>query len=359
MSPLRRRANADEEWRVEKERILGLLAGEAGERRRLRTAFDALPVGVVLADPGGTPRLRNQAATFVGHEGVLVGEALERVLRQAASGAVDERRLEFFGPPRRVLALHAARLDSGDILATIDDISERARLDAVRTDFVANISHELKTPIGALSVLAEAMADSEEPEVVRRLAEKVIGEAHRVSRTIDDLMELARIELGGEAVYELVDIDAVLHDAVDRVGALAEQRGVSIALQPRPIGCKAMGDPRQLVSALANLLDNAVKYSERGSAVELGVVVHGEGAAGTIEMVVEDHGIGIPARDHDRIFERFYRVDRARSRETGGTGLGLAIVRHVATNHHGAVTVSSQEGVGSTFTLRIPACQRS
>jgi two-component system sensor histidine kinase SenX3 len=152
-------------------------------------------------------------------------------------------------------------------------------------------------------------------------------------------------------VYELVLVDTVVDGAIDRVETVAAQRQVAIRRRPMVPELKAIGDSRQLMSAVANLLDNAVKYSEPGSAVEVGAQLHGE----MVDITVDDHGIGIPARDHDRIFERFYRVDRARSRETGGTGLGLAIVRHVATNHGGEVFVRSQEGVGSTFTLRVPA----
>ncbi len=354
MMALRGRRVVDELLRAEQERSRQAIAGEAAERRRLQTALDALPVGVVLVDRRGTTQLRNHAARFNGHEGVLVGEALEHILQRLAAGEPASRRLEFYGPPRRVLLLRAERLESGDVLATIDDVSERARLDAVRTDFVANISHELKTPIGALSVLAEALADSDEPEIVQRLADKMIGEAARVSRTIDDLMELSRIELGGEAVREVVDVDAVLIDAIGREQSHADNRQVTIRRHPKAPGVKAIGDSRQLLSAVANLLDNAIKYSEAGSTVEVGAVAHDH----VVDFIVNDHGIGIPARDHDRIFERFYRVDRARSRETGGTGLGLAIVRHVATNHGGEVFVRSQEGFGSTFTLRVPSSEK-
>jgi two-component system sensor histidine kinase SenX3 len=186
--------------------------------------------------------------------------------------------------------------------------------------------------------------------MVHRIAGRMVEESHRVARTIDDLMELSRIELGEEPIRDLVDIEAVVEEAIERIRPLAEVRRIDISALDVPIGVRVKGDRRQLVSALANLVDNAVKYSEPGSPVQVRVRVLGTAA----ELMVADNGIGIPASDHDRIFERFYRVDRARSRDTGGTGLGLSIVRHVATNHGGEVLVSSQEGEGSTFVLRIP-----
>jgi len=323
----------------------------ADEMQRLRRAFDALPIGVILAAADGTKVLRNPAAdSLTGHARVLVSESADRHLRQAATGQASGQRVEFYGPPRQVVNVRAIPLPGGGALATIEDVSERARLDAVRTDFVANISHELKTPVGALAVLAEAMADNDDPPTTRRLAEKMIDEAHRASRTIDDLLELSRIELGGAAVREAVDVDDLLEQAVSRNRIAAEHRQVRITVH-RNTGLKVIGDSRQLSSALNNLIDNAVKYSDTGQTVEIDAAPAGEFVA----MTVSDRGAGIPAKDIDRIFERFYRVDRARSRYTGGTGLGLSIVRHVATNHGGVVSVESREGEGSTFTLRIPS----
>jgi len=171
-----------------------------------------------------------------------------------------------------------------------------------------------------------------------------------VSRTIDDLLELSRIELGEQPVRDVVDVLEVVEGAVERTRALAETLRTRIEVLERDRRVHVLGDRRQLVSALGNLVENAVKYSEPGSSVQ--VRIHVEGA--WVELMVADHGIGIPAQEQDRIFERFYRVDKGRGRDTGGTGLGLAIVRHVATNHRGEVLVSSQEGEGSTFVLRIP-----
>jgi two-component system sensor histidine kinase SenX3 len=313
---------------------------------------DRLKLGVVVAGPSGRIQYRNPAARALAgtHVGLLVDDTIERLLAAARHGTESTEVLELYGPPRVAVVVRAVPLSDGNAVASIEDVSERRRVDAVRTDFVANISHELKTPVGALAVLAEALEDEDDIDVVKRVAERMVSEAHRVSRTIDDLMELSRIELGEEPVRDPVDVGDVVLGAVQRSRTYAEQRGIAVQVLDRPDGVIVTGDRRQLESALGNLVENAVKYSEPGSSVQVRIRVEGRWA----ELMVADHGIGIPARDHDRIFERFYRVDRARSRDTGGTGLGLSIVRHVATNHGGDVLVSSQEGEGSTFVLRIP-----
>jgi two-component system sensor histidine kinase SenX3 len=329
-----------------------LLAQLEAEVLQLRRALDALPIGVVLTDPTGQTRVENVAArTYDGHAAVLVQEAVERHVRRAIRGNASGQTVEFIGPPRTVLAIQAIPLEDGGALVTVDDVSERARLDAVRTDFVANISHELKTPVGALAVLAEALIDVDDMTAIRRLADKMVGEAHRAARTIDDLLELSRTELGGTAATDVVSVATVISDAVDRAQHASEQHSIGVTVHPVPRDLHVIGSHRQLVSAVANLLENAVKYSDEGSEV----LVEARRQDDWIEIVVTDTGVGIPARDLDRIFERFYRVDRARSRDTGGTGLGLSIVRHVATNHAGDVTVQSREGEGSVFTIRVPA----
>jgi two-component system sensor histidine kinase SenX3 len=309
-----------------------------------REAVDRLELGVVVADAGGRIQYRNPAARALAgtHLGLLVDDTIERLLATARQGTESTRMLELYGPPRVAVVVRAVPLPDGTAVASIEDVSERRRVDAVRTDFVANISHELKTPVGALAVLAEALEEEDDIEVVKRVADRMVREAHRVGRTIDDLMELSRIELGEEPARDPVDAGDVVLGAV--------QRGIDVQVLDQPEGVIVTGDRRQLESALGNLVENAVKYSESGSNVQVRIRVEGRWA----ELMVADHGIGIPARDHDRIFERFYRVDRARSRDTGGTGLGLSIVRHVATNHGGDVLVSSEEGEGSTFVLRIP-----
>jgi two-component system sensor histidine kinase SenX3 len=323
------------------------------EIHRLRAGLEAVPVGLVITDEQGKVVVRTKGIAAGGHADVLVDEAVERLLARRCAARCVEQRLSLFGPPPRVLQVRGIPLANGGALAVVDDLSDRARLDAVRTDFVSNISHELKTPVGALAVLAEALADSDDIVVNRHLALKMVEEAHRASGTIDDLLELSRIELGGPGEPEEANLAAVIGEAVARHRLTAETAGVQLK-----VACISPdfvhGDRRQLVSAVSNLIDNAVKYSNRNGVVSVAAHAAEHRSQPVVEISVADTGIGIPARDLDRVFERFYRVDRARSRETGGTGLGLAIVRHVANNHGGDVTVRSREGEGSTFTLRIP-----
>ena len=316
------------------------------------SVVDRIPLGVVVMGRNGGLRYRNVRARAVAgtHTGLLIDEAVQAALRRALAGESSQEVLELYGPPQVAVVVTAGALPDGSAVATIEDVSERRRVDAMRTDFVANISHELKTPVGALAVLAEALAEERDVAIVHRVSERMVAEAHRVARTIDDLMELSRIELGEESVRDRVDVLDVVSGAIDRTAALAENRHMRIAVLDLPDGVAVVGDRRQLISALGNLVENAVKYSEPGGNVQIRVRVQGSFA----ELMVADQGIGIPAADHARIFERFYRVDKARSRDTGGTGLGLSIVRHVATNHGGEVLVSSAEGEGSTFVMRLP-----
>ena len=327
---------------------------------RLAQALEVIPQGVVIADEHGDITYRNGVAeqfSQARHGEALVAAAISELLEAALEGRADKRTLDLFGPPRRTLVLSAVPLDDDrrtvGAAAIIDDVSERRRLEAVRRDFVANISHELKTPVGALGLLAETLLAEDDETVAARLAERMLNEAFRVGRTIDDLLELSRIEAEEAPAREPVPVHLVVAEAVERIRPAAEQQGIGIRVAEPRKSLTVVGDRRQLVSALFNLLDNAVKYSDRGSEVDVKVAVSVDGDRIAVE--VRDRGIGIPSRDVERIFERFYRVDRARSRETGGTGLGLAIVRHVASNHQGEVRVASHEGEGSTFTLVLPA----
>lgn len=326
---------------------------------RLSRALALIPQGVAVFDGAGTVVFRNQAAEhFAGYPGdALVEEALT-TLAQVAAGPEPEaplrRTLDLFGPPQRSVVLQAWPLLQDEhltgVLVVIDDFTERRRLEAVRRDFVANISHELKTPVGALALLTETLLSEEDPVVAQRLAKRLLKEAFRVSHTIDDLLELSQIEAEDGPKRDAVAVRAFIAEAVERVGPAAEQRGVIIeTAEIDPSACVS-GDRRQLVSAVYNLLENAVKYSERGCAVQVEARVD----EGWMRISVEDHGIGIPRRDLAHVFERFYRVDSGRSRDTGGTGLGLAIVRHVADNHRGRVVAESLEGEGTVVTLRLP-----
>ncbi len=319
---------------------------------QLATAVDELEIGVVVASPAGPVAYRNAAATaFSGtHIGVLVDDHIDGIIAEARAGEPAARLVELHGPPKTWLAIAARPTPDGGAVATIQDVSERVRTDAMRTDFVTNISHELKTPVGAVAVLAEALIDETDPEIVERLAAHLVEESHRAVRTIDDLLKLSQIESArlGDTV---VDLAMVVQTAISRGRVVDGGRGVEVSTFDGAGPILIRGDERQLVSAVGNLVENAVKYSRPGDVVQVRTRVDDT----AVEVMVADQGIGIPGRDLDRIFERFYRVDKARSRDTGGTGLGLSIVRHVATNHGGEVLVSSQEGEGSTFVLRLPA----
>ncbi len=476
---------------------------------RLRRSLDTLTQGVVLCDENGTVIYRNGRANALmvsRHGDALAAQAVTEVLEDAWHEGSAEHTLDLYGPPRRTLQVRARQIDDGrrplGVIALIEDVSERRRLEEIRRDFVANVSHELKTPMGALGLLAETLVAEPDPEVASRLAGRIHNEAFRVSRIIDDLLDLSRIESEEAPPREPVLVNLVIADAIERVRASADQRGIEIVLHEPSPPVAVMGDRRQLVSAMHALLENAITYSyENSKVVVTGAVQRGasasahagvvdvltgesegparlpgsdarpefpgetrntptdaqptgqaeteprttppaddvvtgevpvvgpsaldetpadtesadkgpvspvftpeildqysreEGAASlgapatgttapatanpldgepgvgpaentgsgaanwrveerdSVRLSVQDHGIGIPARDLDRIFERFYRVDHGRSRDTGGTGLGLSIVRHVANNHHGWVDVESREGEGSTFTLVLP-----
>jgi len=318
----------------------------------LADAVDHLEIGVMVMDSDGRAVYRNAAASdSVGtHIGVIVDDHVADTVKDTRDGGPTQRVVELQGPPKRWLEIAAEPMPDGRAVVTIRDVTDRVRTDAMRTDFVTNISHELKTPVGAVAVLAEALIDETDPEVVQRLADHLVDESHRAVRTIDDLLKLSQIESSrpGDTVVEL---GAVVQSAIARGRIVDGGRGVQIQTVAGPEAVYLRADERQLISALGNLVENAVKYSHAGDVVQIRTRVDDN----AVEIMVADQGVGIPARDLDRIFERFYRVDKARSRETGGTGLGLAIVRHVATNHGGDVLVSSQEGEGSTFVLRLPA----
>ena len=246
----------------------------------------------------------------------------------------------------------------GDEFTVIDasDESDAVRLEATRRDFVANVSHELKTPVGAMALLAEAVLDAaDDPHEVRRFGTKILNEANRLGTLVTELIALSRLQ-GAERLPELatVDVDQVITEALDRCRLAAEGANIRITADP-PTGLLLHGDATLLITALSNLLDNAVSYSPPGSPVSISRRLE-SGPNGTyVEIAVTDRGLGIDPEHQQRVFERFFRIDQARSRSTGGTGLGLAIVKHVAANHGGEVHLWSKPGTGSTFTLRIPA----
>ena len=327
------------------------------ERDSLAEAIAKFEDGVVILDAQGREVLRNQLGErfrHARHSDALVEDALRELLVHALAGDRRERELQLFGPPREVFQVRTAPLRRGTKVigaaGFVRDVTELRRVESVRRDFVANVSHELKTPIGALALLAETMAAGDGTPVNTQLADRVQHEASRLARIVDDLLDLSLIEAQEAPTREPVPVHVVLHEAAERVRGAAEAADIPLTVPPVATDLVVSGDQAQLVSAVTNLLDNAVKYSEPRQPVE----VDTDTVDGAVCISVRDHGIGIPSRDLERIFERFYRVDRARSRATGGTGLGLSIVRHVAHVHGGDVRVESTEGEGSTFRFRLP-----
>jgi two-component system sensor histidine kinase SenX3 len=256
-----------------------------------------------------------------------------------------------FGEASIYVFVRVARLGTRFVLVLAEDRTESYRLEEVRRDFVANVSHELKTPIGAVSLLAEALEQaSNEPDEVKRFAKRLSIEAERLARTTHEIIELSRLQ-ASDVLQEaaVVDIDAVIAQAVDRNRVAAEKHGIAL-VSGGEAGTEVFGDAGMLVTAVHNLVANAIQYSPDNSRVGIGV----SHADGVVEIAVTDQGVGIPEAERERVFERFFRVDSARSRNTGGTGLGLAIVKHVVQNHGGDVRVWSHPGSGSTFTIRLP-----
>jgi two-component system sensor histidine kinase SenX3 len=269
-------------------------------------------------------------------------------------GVIREEELELRRPPLGKGVVEArvrvAPLSSTAALVLVEDLSEARRVDAVRRDFVANVSHELKTPVGALSLLAEAVQSaSDDPEAVQRFAGRMQVESNRLSNLINDLVDLSKLQGAEHIFHDLVEVDRIVSEAVDATKTIANARDIDVVVGAATCA-SVLGDEGQLVMALRNLLTNAIAYSPQGTRVAVAARSHD----GVVEVSVKDQGIGIPEAEQSRIFERFYRIDPARSRITGGTGLGLALVKHVCVNHGGECTVWSVEGEGSTFTLRLP-----
>ncbi|HEV2374836.1 MAG TPA: ATP-binding protein [Streptosporangiaceae bacterium] len=327
------------------------------------SVLSVLSSSAVVLDRDDRVLMASAAAVAFGlvqDDQLMVGELLALVRQVRRDGETREGELEVsgrkFGRPTsfavRVAPLGSAAGGEGLILLLAEDQTESRRVEQVRRDFVANISHELKTPVGALALLAETMEEAaDDPEAVRRFAGRMRQEASRLTHLVQDLITLSRIQ-AAEPVPDPhpVDLSAVVAEALDRCRLKASARGIELVAAGDD-GLTVLGDEDLLVTALRNLLENAVAYSPEKTRVVATASRDGDSGA---QISVEDQGIGIPEGDLERIFERFYRVDPARSRATGGTGLGLAIVKHVMAAHGGKVTVWSKEGAGSTFTLRLP-----
>lgn len=287
---------------------------------------------------------------------VVHAELHDMLARVARDGEIREAELELpggaLGRGTVLLEVRVAPLGARHLLLLAEDRTEARRVDAVRRDFMVNASHELKTPVGALALLAETVAEAaDDPEAVRRFAARMKVEADRLGVLVHDILQLSRAQVGESPEdFVAVDVQALVGEAVDRARTSAAARDITIEVGGDPAA--VLGDHDLLVTVVRNLLDNAVAYSEAGTRIGVGTTVREE--EGIVEIAVVDQGIGIAAEALSRLFERFYRVDPARSRDTGGTGLGLSIVKHVVADHGGEVTVWSEPGRGSTFTVRLP-----
>ncbi|MCU1521895.1 MAG: two-component sensor histidine kinase [Arthrobacter sp.] len=353
--------------------IFGVLAFRVSEQQRQLTDMEfedpALPAGAaeVLAAVGrafvvvdaidGVVRASPAAYAYGlvrGHT-VVHDQVLEMTSRVRRDGVILERQLELprgpLGQGTIVVQVRAAMIGEEYILLLADDRTEFTRTEEVRNDFVANVSHELKTPVGGISLLAEALESSaDDPEAVRRFAKRMHKESARLAALVQDIIELSRLQGANVAQQgRPVDINTVVSEAVDRSQLPAETKNIQLVVGGRG-DAMVYGDQDLLVTALRNLIDNAIRYSPENTRVGVGV----RAKDGLVAVSVTDQGEGLSPEDQERVFERFYRVDAARSRHTGGTGLGLSIVKHVISNHGGEVTLWSQPGQGSTFTMRLP-----
>ena len=384
------------------------------DRARWQLAMNELAVGVVLVDEDGTVCASNALADEMMSARdamALVGAGVTQLLESARDGQARSRTVKLTGPPPQVIEIGAHPVASGSYalgaVAVMTDRTEGVRVDDVRRDFVANLSHELRTPVGAIALLSETLAGEDDAAVRGRLVDRIGIEAERVRHIIDDLLELSRVEMEGSLRPEAVPAVPLMCEVAQQYSEHARRQGVSL-VRPDESGIVLQADRGQLMRAVGNLVDNAIKYSDPGSEVHLSVApsshddrpptevladadaavtrigpaespapLGAPGAPGAdglfdgppcepseggkmpngsawVDIVVADSGIGIPADETERVFERFYRVDKARARATGGTGLGLSIVRHVVANHGGELMLHSREGVGTTFTLRFP-----
>lgn len=348
------------------------MSDRAIERESDAAPVRALPPGVgevlaVLRSSGivvdSSDRVVNNSPAAVAHRLVRGQDLVHPELRHLAravrrDGVIREAEFDLrrgIGEGTIVVAARVAPLGADHVLLLVEDISKARRVDEIRRDFLANVSHELKTPVGGISLLAEAIMDAyEDPEAVQRFATRIGVESRRLTGLVKEIVELSRLQ--GEDVIKdpvLVDVAACARDALERCRLLAEESGIELASN-LVTDCTVWGERELITTAITNLIGNAIAYSDSGTRVAVAVRPR---ESGVIDVSVTDQGMGITPEEQQRIFERFYRVDSARSRATGGTGLGLAIVKHVAENHGGTISVWSQVGRGSTFTISLPSAQ--
>jgi two-component system sensor histidine kinase SenX3 len=325
----------------------------------VRQLLDVIDIASIILAPGEVPLYYSPSAVNLGaiRDEKISGEELLSFIRtvrrtgKAQEGLINVA-LGPIGEGTRRLWVKVTNLGkSGHVLAMLSDESEAERIDAVRRDFVANISHELKTPIGALSLLSEAvLGASEDPEAVKKFASRMQKEAKRLNDLVQEIINLSRLQDADPLLDAITfDVDDAVNEAINECTLQGEARNIEFIRGPE-VEASVVGDRTQIIMAIHNLIENAINYSPEGTKVTINTTA----AEGIIEISVIDQGIGISDQDLDRIFERFYRVDPARSRATGGTGLGLSIVKHVARNHGGEVSVWSSTGVGSTFSIKLP-----
>lgn len=327
-----------------------------GQRRLLDSVLGALPQGVLLISEDDRILYANETSEdllgpFEDRVSTIAPRGFHRCVRAAREGA-GERTTELErGSPRRILSLTATLLEGESrVLVVVEDVTGSKRIEAIRRDFVADASHELKTPVASILATAETLqlALTRDPDRARTFAERMEASARQLARIVDDLLDLSRLE-SSDRQFEPLRLDRVVADEVDSVRGRARESGIELTVDLDEI--EIMGSDADIGLAVRNLCDNALRYTDSGGSVNVGL----KQANAMAEISVTDTGVGIPTRSLERVFERFYRVDEARSRATGGTGLGLSIVRHVAQRHGGSVEVTSQLGVGSTFTIRLPS----
>lgn len=339
-------------------RMAERLSEEIGASRAARDTRDlvlsSMDEGVMLVDPAGAVSFSNAAMErHIGSPPTTAAALSPASIRSAVEEARNTRKpidveVETGSPPRWLSG--SAIPAQGSVLLVVRDVTASRRLEGVRSDFVANASHELKTPAATIRATAETLrvAALDDPAVVPHFAEQLEKEAVRLARIVSDLLDLSRLETGTSA-FGTVDLRRVVDETADALAVEAGHRGVELNVDAELVSIP--GSEQDLTLMVRNLVSNSVNYTPHGGQVNVTLAAAPDGGG---QLVVSDTGIGIPSRDLDRVFERFYRVDRARSRETGGTGLGLSIVKHVAENHGGRVEVTSELGRGSTFTVHLP-----
>lgn len=334
-------------------------------RQQLVTALDSLNYGIAIYGQDDQLIHTNPyASSFLSgvHSGALIADAIDELFQTRDGQEVIDQELDVFDNSHPSSVTHSRKktfyiilrelsIEGNQIgsVVTIEDISEQERLESVRRDFISNISHELKTPIGAIALLTETLLGEPDTDLVQKFAPNILQETERLSETIDDLLSLSRIEHGSTDSFNQIDLLKCIEQAIDRVNTFAKQNEVTILTSFPPAPAHLFGDELQLTSAFYNILENSVKYKRINQGnVHLTV----QQLDDFIEVEISDNGIGIPTKDLDRVFERFYCVDRSHS--GSGVGLGLAIVRHVIVNHEGVIRIESTEGVGTTFFIQFP-----